>query len=299
MNEIKVLDHGYVRLLDSMGDDASIANAARISYDKGTKKTSDDRNLIRYLIRNHHTSPVEMVELQFEIKAPLFVIQQILRHRTANINQMSLRYSEAFDEFYIPELDRLQPQSKSNKQGSEGKLTDAEAKMAQYIIKDSAEHALNDYEQLISDQSCRGGDDFSCAVGTRQGLSRELARIVLPSNNYSKLVWKIDLKNLLHFLKLRMDSHAQWEIQQYAEAIYELIKPIVPCVIEAWNDYEYEGTHLSRMEKNFLLTLLGSDLNAKDCLAQLIQIHGSEVEVMKSFELGKREWSELKAKLLP
>ena len=190
-----VLDFGFVGLVEHMGSDASIAQSARVSYGTGTRKTSEDRALIRYLINHNHSSPLEMADFRFHMKLPIFVARQLVRHRTASLNEYSGRYSEMSDECYVPELDRLQPQSLSNKQGSEGKLSDAEAKMAQYIIKDSSEHAFNDYKQLLSDKSCRGGDDFSCAVGSRQGVSRELARLVLPVNNYTELYWKIDLKN--------------------------------------------------------------------------------------------------------
>ena len=153
MTEIKVLDHGYVKLIDHMGDDASIANAARVSYDKGTTKVSDDRALIRYLVRNFHSSPLEMVEFVFELKMPLFIIQQQLRHRTASVNQASLRYSEATDEFYIPDLSRLQPQSKTNNQGSSGILSDKEAEFAQSIIRDISAEALDSYKLLLNDYS--------------------------------------------------------------------------------------------------------------------------------------------------
>jgi len=301
MNEIKVLDHGYVRLIDSMGNDASIANAARVSYDKGTTKVSDDRALIRYLIRNQHTSPIEMVEFIFELKMPLFIIQQQLRHRTASINQASLRYSEATDEFYIPDLDRLQPQSKSNNQGSEGVLSEAEAEFAQSIMRDISAEALDSYKLLLNEYSVSKTTSdvyYTGSVEDRQGVSRELSRIVLPANLYSKLVWKMDLKNLLHFINLRIDSHAQWEIQQYAQAIYDLIKPIVPIAVEAFEDYSRNGMHLSRMEKSLVLELLSSDMTAKDKMAHMIKNHGSEDAVMNFFDLSKREWTEVKKKLL-
>jgi len=300
MTEIKVLDHGYVKLIDHMGDDASIANAARVSYDKGTKKVSDDRNLIRYLVRNFHTSPVEMVEFVFELKAPLFIIQQILRHRTANINQMSLRYSEAIDEFYIPELERLQPQSKTNNQGSEGKLSEKEAQFAQSIIRDISSDALDSYKLLLGEYNVSKVSSDVFYTGSdeeRQGISRELARAILPHSNYSKLVWKMDLKNLLHFINLRADSHSQWEIQQYANAIHELIKPFVPITVEAHDDYVREAVNVSRMEKNLLSDLLTADISAKEKFKELITQHGSEDELMKHYGLSKREWSETKSKL--
>ena len=299
MSEIKVLDHGYVKLIDHMGDDTSIANAARVSYDKGTKKVSDDRNLIRYLVRNLHTSPIEMVEFVFELKMPLFIIQQLLRHRTANINQMSLRYSEAIDEFYIPDLERLQPQSKTNNQGSEGKLSEKEALFAQSIIKDISSDALDSYKLLLGeyDVSKVSSDiHFTGEPEERQGIARELARTILPHSNYSKLVWKMDLKNLLHFINLRADSHSQWEIQQYANAIHELIKPFVPITVEAHDDYVREAVHLSRMENNLLKDLLTANISARDKFQELLVAYGSEDAVMKHYGIGKREWGETKNK---
>lgn len=237
MEQINVLDHGYVRLINSMGSDSFVANAARISYDKGTRPISDDRNLIRYLVRHKHTSPLEMCEFMFEIKAPLFIIQQFLRHRTANINQMSMRYSEAIDEYYIPSDDQIKVQSNTNKQGRGDDVDDKQ--LVKSIMDNSCSDALQEYKGLLD-----------------QNVSRELARSILPHGMYSKFVWKMDLHNLLHFLKLRMDHHAQYEIRVFANAIHDLIKPIVPICVEAWEDYSYKAQSFSRMEMEVLKKLL-------------------------------------------
>lgn len=232
--ERKVLDKGFVRLVDWMGDDSSIANAARVSYGKGTKSVREDAALVDYLIRHQHTSPIEMVEFVFHLKLPLFVMGQLVRHRTASLNQMSARYSVMEDEFYIPE--NLRTQSKTNKQGSEGFLeSEDEHNLLINSIKRTARDAYEDYEMLM-----------------RFGVSREMARMVLPQNLYTQVYWKQDLKNLLHLLKLRMDSHAQYEIRVFADAIYNIIKNIVPNTISSWENHVLNSLHLSYDELQLL-----------------------------------------------
>jgi len=242
-----------------------------------------------------------MVEFRFHLKMPIFVMRQWVRHRTANLNEYSGRYSVMSDEFYIPELDRIQPQSIINNQGSSGKLSEKEAQFSQSIMRDLFSNALDSYKLLLNEYSVSKIESdvhYSGDPQERQGVSRELARVVLPVAGYTELYWKIDLKNLLNLLKLRMDSHAQWEIQQFAQAMYDLIKPIVPISCEAFEDYINQGTNISRMEKNFILELLGADMNAKAALNNLLDIHGSEENLMKYFELSTREWAEIKKKLL-
>lgn len=204
-----------VQLIDCMGDDSSIVQAARVSYGKGTKSPSDDRSLIRYLLRNRHTTPFEMVEFKFRVKCPIFVARQLMRHRTASINEISARYSVIENEYYVPSPFRTQ--STTNKQGSEEPLEDFDI-TSRYI--QSCEMAFNAYKQMLD-----------------RGVSRELARCVLPQATYTEFYWKINLHNLLHFLKLRMDSHAQMEIRDMANYIYTLVKAKVPITAEAFDDY--------------------------------------------------------------
>lgn len=284
VNEIKILDKGHVKLIDFMGSDQSIESAARISYDKGTRKISDTRNLLRYLIRNKHTSPFEMAEVIFELKLPLFVIQQLLRHRTANVNQMSLRYSEAIDEFYIPDLEHIKPQSQTNKQGRGGILSKIECVRAQNIIQRVSSEIYNEYKTLI------GKNEGNYNISESTGIARELARIILPHSNYSKLVWKCDLHNLMHLLKLRTDAHAQHEIRVMADAIYKLVQPKFPIAIEAWVDYVRDSVNVSRMEH-----LLLKDLLSGKSLQQLMADFDSINAFLEHYGLGKREFEEFRS----
>ena len=213
----KVLDKGFVKLIDSMGDDLAIVQAARVSYGNGTKTKRENDKLINYLMKNKHMSPFEMVIFKFNVKLPIFVARQWAKHRTGAFNEVSARYSEMPDDFYIPELSRVQPQSKKNKQGSDGELKKEDRIKAQEIIIDNADKSYIDYENLL-----------------KLGVSRELARMTLPVNLYTQFVWKVDLRNLLGFIQQRSDSHAQWEIQQYSNAIYDIIKEIVPVACESF-----------------------------------------------------------------
>ena len=236
--EAKVLDQGFVALIDVMPRlvpqgrtaDYAIARAARVSYGVGTKRVSEDEGLIRYLMRHRHTTPFEMVEFQFHAKMPIFVARQWIRHRTANVNEYSGRYSIMPDEFYRPEIEEVRTQSNSNKQGG-GKSMDEQTAEEFLDFLTRTEQSYNDYKTL-----------------TGKGVARELARIGLPQSIYTQWYWKIDLHNLLHFLGLRMDSHAQFEIRKYANAMFEIIEPIVPISCKAFMEYQHKALHLSALE---------------------------------------------------
>ncbi len=233
---IPCLDKGFVRLVDSMGGDAAIVQAARVSYGKGTTKVSRDRALIRYLMRHHHSTPFEMVELKFHAKMPIFVARQWVRHRTANINEYSLRYSEAADDFYIPKLEDVHFQSKGNMQGREDAEVPAELKKK--TIEYFEEMSRRSYE-LYTELN-------------EAGIARELARGILPVNLYTQWYWKNDLHNTFHFLRLRMDEHAQYEIRVYAEAMAKIIKGIAPIAYEAFEDYIVSGMTFTNLDRDLL-----------------------------------------------
>ncbi len=232
---IKCLDKGFVRLVDSMGGDDAIVQSARVSYGQGTSKVSQDRGLIRYLMRHRHTTPFEMVEFKFHCKMPIFVARQWVRHRTANINEYSLRYSEARDEFYFPDPEHIQFQSALNKQGRMGEVP---VELKQKVL---------DYFKEISDRSFAMYSELNEA-----GVARELARSLLPVNLYTEWYWKNDLHNLLHFIGLRSDSHAQYEIRVYSDAMAESVKKVAPFAWEAFQDYVVKGMRFSRIEQSLL-----------------------------------------------
>ncbi len=236
--DVKVHDHGLVALVDVMPRmipegrtaDAAIVQAARVSYGQGTKRLNEDRGLIRYLLRHRHTTPFEMVEFKFHVVMPIFVARQWIRHRTANVNEYSARYSVVPDRFYTPTAESVRGQSATNRQGGDEAVDAGTAKeFLEYL--DRCQGQYREYEKLLE-----------------KGVSRELARIGLPVNVYTEWYWKCDLHNLLHFLSLRMDSHAQAEIRDYADAMFALIEPIVPLTCEAFRDYRLEGAHLTRLE---------------------------------------------------
>ena len=229
---IPCLDRGFILLVDSMGGDDAIVQAARVSYGKGTRKVSQDRGLIRYLMRHRHTTPFEMVEFKFHAKMPIFVARQWVRHRTANINEYSLRYSEARDEFYIPDEEHILFQSKLNKQGRSGEVPADLKKKVQDYFRDISDKSYTIYSELND-----------------AGIARELARAVLPVNLYTEWYWKNDLHNILHFLSLRLDPHAQYEIRIYAEAMEEIVKKIAPFAYEAFKDYVVGGMRFSSIEQ--------------------------------------------------
>lgn len=260
--EYKCLDKGFVRLVDVMGDDNSIVQAARVSYGKGTKTLREDRGLIRYLMRHSHTSPFEMVELKFHVKLPIFVARQWIRHRTANVNEYSGRYSEMPDEFYLPEPNQIHLQSSDNKQGRSD--------------EELPENIVGDILQKMKSLQHSSYVDYLYYL--ENDLARELARINLPLSTYTEWYWKIDLHNLFHFLKLRMDAHAQYEIRIYADTIAEIIKQILPISYEAFEDYEL---HAIRFNKN--------ELNV---LGELIDKNKLENIVPTDYGIPKSEWNE-------
>jgi thymidylate synthase (FAD) len=306
--EVPVLDHGFVRLIDYMGSDAAVVQAARVSYGKGTKKLSEDRGLIRYLMRHRHTTPFEMCEIKFHIKLPIFVARQWVRHRTANINEYSARYSILEKEFYVPDrayLKKLQKeakiqdkskgqndlfevsknvggqlktvgrQSETNKQGRDLDINEEEAAEHLKAIERFSSRAYREYEQLLNETG--GGEKLNDKYS---GIARELARIVLPTNYYSQWYWKIDLHNLLHFLSLRADDHAQYEIREYAHAIARIVADWVPMTWEAFEDYRFNNVSLSQLEARLVSKLL----------------KGEKCSFVDS-GLSKREWRELSKKL--
>ncbi len=227
-NAMPVLDHGFVRVVDYMGDDAAVVQSARVSYGRGTRKVSEDAGLIRYLMRHRHSTPFEMCEIKFHVKLPIFVARQWIRHRTANVNEYSARYSILDREFYIPAPENLAAQSSANRQGRGDVLVGDEAARVLDLLRGDAEQTYAHYAEMLNED---GADP------TRQGLARELARMNLTLNTYTQWYWKIDLHNLLHFLSLRIDAHAQYEIRVYAEAMLESVKAWVPLCWEAFRDY--------------------------------------------------------------
>jgi thymidylate synthase (FAD) len=227
-----VLDHGFIRVIDYMGDDAAIVQAARVSYGAGTKHVQNDEGLIRYLMRHWHSTPFEMCEIKLHVKLPVFVARQWIRHRTANVNEYSARYSILDREFYIPAPEQLAAQSVVNNQGRGEVLQGEEAARVLELLKSDANRAYDHYEAMLSQDG-------------QQGLARELARMNLPANIYTQWYWKVDLHNLFHFLRLRADPHAQYEIRVYAEAIAACVKDWVPLAYAAFEDYRMGGVTLS------------------------------------------------------
>jgi thymidylate synthase (FAD) len=245
--EFPVLDHGFVRLVDYMGGDSAIVQAARVSYGEGTKTVSEDRGLIRYLTRNEHTSPLEMVEMKFHCKMPIFVARQWVRHRTANLNEISGRYSIMRDEFYIPEPQQINLQSKNNKQGrSEETFSSEETEEMLFNFAEEQRRGYKSYTERIE-----------------KGMARELARINLPLSLYTEWYWKIDLHNLFHFLDLRMDEHAQVEIRNYANTIFDITKKVAPKACEAFEHYQLNSEKFSYEELKIIKKLLG-DTDTED-----------------------------------
>ncbi|MEZ4239073.1 MAG: FAD-dependent thymidylate synthase [Myxococcota bacterium] len=252
---VPVLDHGFVRVVDYMGDDAAIVQAARVSYGAGTRSVRDDRGLIRYLMRHRHTTPFEMCELKLHVKLPIFVARQWIRHRTASVNEYSARYSILDREFYLPAPEVLAVQSATNRQGRGAALEGARAEAVLRVLRRDAEQVYATYEQLLNDR----GDGEPVDAESPQ-LARELARMDLTLNYYTQWYWKIDLHNLLHFLSLRADPHAQHEIRVYADAIADLVRSWVPAAWEAFADYRLGAVSLSRQELEVVrLLIAGGD----------------------------------------
>jgi thymidylate synthase (FAD) len=251
--EFTCLNAGFVRLVDYMGGDESIVQAARVSYGKGTKSVNEDRGLIRYLMRHMHTTPFEMVELKFHVKLPIFVARQWIRHRTANVNEYSGRYSVMKDEFYIPDDTAVHFQSKRNKQGREGEVPQELRQKVLEILTSSQRQMYDEYSRLLEDD-----------------IARELARVNLPLSLYTEWYWKIDLHNLFHFLNLRMDSHAQHEIRVYATAIAEITRKVVPVAWEAFEDYVLKAQRFSRLE----LQIIKDQIDSASITRELLQSRG-------------------------
>jgi thymidylate synthase (FAD) len=257
-----VLDHGFIRVIDYMGDDAAICQAARVSYGRGTKSVQNDEGLIRYLMRHWHSTPFEMCEIKLHVKLPVFVARQWIRHRTANVNEYSARYSILDREFYIPAPEHLAAQSVINNQGRGEALTGDEAARVLAYLKDDAARCYDHYAEMIDTEG-------------QQGLARELARMNLPANIYTQWYWKVDLHNLFHFLRLRADSHAQYEIRVYAEDICKVVADWVPAAYGAFEDYRMGGATLSG--------------KAIDCVRRMLK---GEVVTQETSGMSKGEWRE-------
>ena len=268
---IPILDHGFVRVIDYMGDDTSIVQAARVSYGKGTKKVSTDAGLIKYLMRHWHSTPFEMCEIKYHIKLPIFIARQWIRHRTANVNEYSARYSILDKEFYLPSEENLAAQSKNNRQGRGEVLTGDQAKEVLNLLKNDAERTYDNYQTMLNERY-----DGSVIDEKKSGLARELARMNLTLNTYTQWYWKTDLLNLMNFLRLRADSHAQFEIRAYADVMLDTLKKWVPITFEAFMDYRVGGTEVSSKGKSVLKDLMS----------------GKKVDIETS-GLSKREWNEL------
>ena len=266
-----VLDHGFVRVVDYMGDDTSIVQSARVSYGKGTKKVSTDSGLIKYLMRHRHSTPFEMCEIKYHIKLPIFIARQWIRHRTANVNEYSARYSIMDKEFYVPERKNLAAQSTNNRQGRGELINGKQADNILKILKEDAERNYQHYEEMLNEKY-----DGSIIDDKKQGLARELARMNLTLNSYTQWYWKTDLLNLLNFLALRADSHAQFEIREYADVMLNTVKKWVPTTYDAFIDYRVGGMELS----------------AKGKIVIQKMIKGEKCDI-ESSGLSKREWNEL------
>lgn len=278
--EHKVLDHGFVRLIDYMGDEAAIVQAARVSYGAGTKTPSDDRSLIRYLIRHRHSSPLEMCEIKLHVKLPIFTARQWIRHRTANVNEISARYSILDREFYVPALADIAEQSKNNKQGRGLAMPYHEASHLQEAFIKQGEGAYKVYHYLLNEDL----DDLGKPLDDeRPMLARELARCNLTLGHYTQWYWKIDLHNLLHFLSLRLDPHAQLEIRRYADVIWGMVRGWVPTVAEAFEDYRLRAVTFSRQEQVVLQRMLSEMLDPEiAAVASEAKMSKREIEEFKS-----------------
>jgi thymidylate synthase (FAD) len=277
---IPCLDHGFVYVVDYLGTQEGIVDAARVSYGAGTRKVSTDRGLIRYLMRHRHTTPFEMCEIKLHVKLPIFVARQWIRHRTANVNEYSARYSILTNEFYIPELEHLAVQSKSNRQGRSEQLRAEDGEGVQQLIREHSARSYELYELLLNDD----GEGAPVDPGRPQ-VARELSRMVLPTNGYTEWYWKIDLHNLLHFLSLRADPHAQLEIRIYAEAICRIVEAWVPWVWEAFVDYELEARRFTRLELEIIKRVI--ELKGLHVPRRELQDLSAEVGMTNTREQGE------------
>jgi thymidylate synthase (FAD) len=272
---VPLLDHGFVRVIDYMGDDQAIVQAARVSYGRGTKKVSEDTGLIRYLMRHRHTTPFEMCEIKFHVKLPIFVARQWIRHRMSSVNEYSARYSVMDREFYIPAQAQLAAQSTLNRQGRDAVLEGTEAEQVLGLLREDADRCYRDYTWMLNE-----GTEASPADPARQGLARELARMNLTLNTYTQWYWKTDLHNLFHFLALRADSHAQYEIRVYAEAMLEMVDAWVPIAAQAFRDYRMGAVNFSA-----------------PMMAILRRMLAGEAVTQPDSGLSLREWREMMASL--
>jgi len=266
---VKVLDHGFIELVDTMGTDAAIEKAARVSYsgDGEVRKISETRALLRYMMKHGHTSPFELAEIVLHVKLPIFVERQWIRHRTASTNELSARYSELPEEFYVPDVKQVCYQSTANKQGREGPIDIEQAQAFQESCRDNAGEAFNYYHNHLE-----------------VGIAKETARINLPLSVYTRKYWKMDAGNLMHFMKLRCDPHAQWEIRQYANVIFDIFKAWLPVTAEAFVDYKRDALTLSRMEVNALKRLMGTlSPQQKYLLADALTTEGCGVREQVEF----------------
>jgi thymidylate synthase (FAD) len=267
---IPVLDHGFLRVIDYMGDDAAVVQAARVSYGRGTRKVSEDAGLIRYLMRHRHSTPFEMCEIKLHVKLPVFVARQWIRHRTANVNEYSARYSILDREFYVPAPDKLAAQSSVNRQGRGAVLEGEEAAEVLALLRDDAARAHENYRRMLNEDDAGNPIDPK-----RSGLARELARMNLTLSTYTQWYWKTDLHNLLHFLALRADAHAQYEIRVYAEAMFPVMQAWVPETWAAFQDYRLGAVNFSAA-----------------MLAVLKRLLEGEAVAQEASGLSKREWRE-------
>jgi thymidylate synthase (FAD) len=276
-------NHGFVGLIDTMGSDEEIAQAARVSYGRNAtlKTKEEDRGLLRYMMRQAHTSPFEMAEVKFHLKLPIFVMRQLIRHRTANVNEYSGRYSEMSNEFYVPDFDYMEAQSKTNKQGRAGAIDDDDKKTINDIILQVEEECYDAYQVMLHEDVPE--DFIDPFTEDFPGLTKELSRMVLPVANYTECYWKIDLHNFFHFCRLRLDAHAQREIRDFAQAMYDFVKPYFPLSMEAFEDYVLYARTLSRM----------------DILAVRDMLNGTFVPKAEYYGMGKREYTELVEFLAP
>lgn len=268
---LPVLDHGFVRVIDYMGDDGAVVQAARVSYGKGTKKVSEDAGLIKYLMRHWHSTPFEMCEIKYHVKLPIFVARQWIRHRTANVNEYSARYSILDKEFYLPAPEHLAVQSSTNRQGRGEVLEPKQAKRVLDLLREDAERCYASYQDLLNEDETGATIDLS-----KSGLARELARMDLTLNYYTQWYWKTDLQNLMNFLRLRADSHAQYEIRVYAECMLETLKRWVPLTHAAFMEYRAGAAHISATGLSIIKRMLSGKKVAQE-----------------NSGLSKREWAEL------
>lgn len=268
---IKLLDHGFIRVIDYMGNDTSIVQAARVSYGSGTKKVSQDKGLISYLMRHYHNTPFEMCEIKFHIKLPIFVARQWIRHRTASVNEYSARYSILGKDYYIPEADQMAVQSKTNMQGRGQLLSAEESEKVANLLREDSETCYKHYAEMLNEDSEGNTIDENSPK-----LARELARMNLTMNYYTEWYWKINLHNLLHFIRLRADAHAQYEIRVYAEVMLDIVKKWVPFTFDAFQEHRLNGSNVSKKGMEVIKKLIAGE--------KLTQEESG---------MSKREWSEL------